>query len=253
MCEPADESLSSNVQIYTNGRMRLQTPAYSERARNVFLIDLNSDQPDSIVTCSGTWVSNFRDRVPSGANYRYYSDLIDVEFPSRSLYDTLFLSTAYDSTFRETFTVGNRITPLQQSVRIELTPQKQYAPSKALGVYRVDGNGYTFMQGNWKNGKVSFNSLAMGQFTLLYDSVPPTIRPISMTTSTVRMKIRDDLSGISYFEASINGEWLLMTYDYKTGLLYSERLDRTKQIKGEFEMKVVDNAGNETIYKHKIP
>jgi hypothetical protein len=253
MCEPADESLSSTVQIYTHGRMRLQAPSYSERARNVFLVDLNQDQPDSIVTCSGTWVSHFKDKVPSNTNYRYYSDLIDVEFPSRSLYDTLFLSTGYDSTFRETFTIGNRITPLQQSVRIELTPQKDYTLSKSLGVYRVDGNGYTYMQGNWKNGKVSFNSLSMGQFTLLYDSVPPSIRPISMNTSIARLKIRDDLSGISYFEASINGEWLLMTYDYKTGILYSERLDRTKPIRGDFEMKVVDNAGNETIYKHRIP
>ena len=233
--------------------MRLQAPSYSARARNVFLVDLNQEQPDSIVTCSGTWVSNFKDRIPSNTGYRYYSDLINVEFPSRSLYDTLFLSTGYDSTLRETFTVGNRITPLQQSVHIQLTPQKEYTLSKTLGVYRVDGNGYTFMQGNWKNGKVSFNSLSMGQFTLLYDTVPPTVRSVSMNTSIVRMKIRDDLSGISYFEASINGEWLLMTYDYKTGLLYSERLDRTKPIRGDFEMKVVDNAGNETIYKHRIP
>lgn len=253
MCAPADESLSGVAQVYTNGRMRTQAPSYSQRARNVFLVDLNKDQPDSIVTCSGTWVSNFKDRIPSGTSYKYYSDLINVDFPSRSLYDTLFLTASYDSTFRETFSVGNRITPLQQSVQIQLTPQKQYTPSKSLGVYRVDGNGYSYMQGNWKNGKVSFNSLALGQFTLLYDTVPPSVRAVSMSSSIARLKIRDELSGISYFEASINGQWLLMTYDYKTGILYSERLDKSKPIKGEFEMKVVDNAGNETIYRHRIP
>lgn len=254
MCQPADESaLSGSVQIYADGSLLTQSPSYSARARNVYLFDLNKVRPDSIVTCSGTWVSNFRDRVPSGTAYKYYSDLIEVEFPARALYDTLFLTTEYDSTFRETFTVGNRTTPLQQSVRIQLKPLKPYNPSKTLGVYRVDGGGYTYMTSNWKNGKVSFNSLSLGQFTLLYDTIAPSIRSMSMSGSVARLRIRDELSGISYFEASINGQWLLMTYDYKTGLLYSERLDNAKPLRGEFELKVVDNAGNETIFKQRIP
>lgn len=254
MCGPRDESaLAGGVLVYSNGKVRTLAPSYSARAHNVFLVDLNKDQPDSIVTCSGTWVSNFKDRVPSNTAYKYYSDLIDVEFPSRSLYDTLFLSTNYDSTFRETFTVGTRTTPLQQSVHIQLKPLKSYIPSKSLGVYRVDHSGYTFMNSYWKNGKIGFNSLSLGQFTLLYDSVPPTARALSINSQMVKMRIRDELSGISYFEASINGEWLLMTYDYKTGVIYSERLEKTKPIRGEFELKVVDNAGNETIYKHHIP
>jgi hypothetical protein len=254
MCEPRDESaLSGGVQIYSNGKVRTAAPSYSARARNVFLVDLNKDQPDSIVTCSGTWVSNFRDRVPSNTAYKFYSDLIDIEFPARSLYDTLFLSTGYDSAFRETFTVGTRTVPLQQSVHIQLKPLKTYTPSRSLGVYRVDHSGYTYMNSYWKNGKIGFNSLALGQFTLLYDSVPPAARPLSINSQMVKMRIRDELSGISYFEASINGEWLLMTYDYKTGVIYSERLERSKPIRGEFELKVVDNAGNETIYKHHIP
>lgn len=256
MCEPRDESsLSGGVQIYSGGRMQTQAPSYSARARNVYLLDLNKSQPDSIVTCAGTWVSNLVDRIPSGMPYKYYSDLIDVEFPSRSLYDTLFLVTNYDSTFRETFTVGYRTTPLQQSVQIQLKPLKSYTPTKSLGVYRIDNgnNGYTFMQSYWKNGMITFNSMALGQFTLMYDTIAPTARHITMSSSIIRMKIRDELSGISYFEASINGQWLLMTYDYKTGIAYSERLDRTKPLKGDFEMKVVDNAGNETIYKNRIP
>ncbi|MEI9920112.1 MAG: M23 family metallopeptidase [Bacteroidota bacterium] len=254
MCDPRDESaIAGGIQLYSNGSMRTLQPSYSARAHNVFLVDLNKYQPDSIVTCSGTWVSNFRDRIPSNTAYKYYSDLVDVEFPARSLYDTLFLSTAYDSTFRETFTVGTRMTPLQQSVHIQLRPLKSYPPSKSPGVYRVDHGGYTFMNSYWKNGKVGFNSLSLGQFTFLYDSVPPTARVVSLGSQAVKMKIRDELSGISYFEASINGEWLLMTYDYKTGLIYSERLDRSRPIRGEFELKVVDNAGNETIYKKRIP
>ena len=60
------------------------------------------------------------------------------------------------------------------------------------------------------------------------------------------------MSGISYYEASINGQWLLMTYDYKSGILQSDRLDLKKPLKGDFELKVVDRAGNERIFKQKI-
>ncbi len=44
-----------------------------------------------------------------------------------------------------------------------------------------------------------------------------------------------------------------MTYDYKTGLMYSEKADKSRPLKGDFELKVVDNAGNESIFKQRIP
>ena len=54
-------------------------------------------------------------------------------------------------------------------------------------------------------------------------------------------------------EASINGEWLLMNYDYKTNMIWADRLDSTKPLQGELVIKVVDNAGNENVYHQMIP
>ncbi|MBK8292512.1 MAG: hypothetical protein IPK96_17790 [Flammeovirgaceae bacterium] len=73
-----------------------------------------------------------------------------------------------------------------------------------------------------------------------------------MSTAAARFKIRDNLSGIAYFEANINGQWLLMVYDYKTGILKSQKMDTSKILQGDFELKVVDQAGNESIHKQKI-
>jgi hypothetical protein len=67
-----------------------------------------------------------------------------------------------------------------------------------------------------------------------------------------RFRIKDNLSGIAYFEATVDGEWLLMHYDYKTGILYSEKLDRQKPLKGDFVLRVVDAVGNERIFKQTI-
>jgi hypothetical protein len=108
-----------------------------------------------------------------------------------------------------------------------------------------------YVNSEWKNNRLKFNTRDFGQFTLLRDSVPPTITKISTSSAAARFRIRDNLSGIAYFEANINGQWLLMVYDYKTGILKSEKPTGT-QLKGDFELKVVDQAGNEALFRQKL-
>jgi hypothetical protein len=246
-------SSSDTLLVYSKGAVRQMHPSYSGKTRNIYLIDLRSEMPDSLVSCSGSWVSNFKARVPSGIGYKYYSDEADVEFPAGALYDTLFLATRYDSASGETFTIGSEMTALHMPVRITLKPRQDQIVTRNLGVYRLDGRGYDYLQATWKNGKVSFSAISLGKFTLLRDSIPPTIKPLNINGASARLRIRDDLSGISYFEASINGEWLLMNYDHKTGVVYAERLDTTRALKGDFTLKVVDQAGNESIHQQRIP
>ena len=77
---------------------------------------------------------------------------------------------------------------------------------------------------------------------------------IAINNTVARFKIKDDLSGIASetIEASIDGKWLLMNYDAKTGTIWSERLDKSTPLKGDFVLKVKDEAGNEATYTHKI-
>jgi hypothetical protein len=110
----------------------------------------------------------------------------------------------------------------------------------------------SFTPSEWKGNRIVFTTRSFGDYILLKDTVPPTITPVSITSNVARLRIKDNLSGISYFEANINGEWVLMVYDYKTGYIKSEKLDKAIPMKGDFTMKVVDNAGNENIYKQKI-
>jgi hypothetical protein len=120
-------------------------------------------------------------------------------------------------------------------------------------VYRINGRGqYSNLGGTWKNGKVTFETREFGDFTLLKDSVAPSVRLIACNQSYARFKITDDLSGIYSFDATVNGEWLLMNYDYKTGILYSEKMDRKIPLRGNFELRVRDYGGNEKVYKQKI-
>jgi hypothetical protein len=228
-------------------------PTYKSKNQSVYLIDLKKMIPDSITTCQGTVTYNFKDRIPSETEYTYYSNLVDLEFSKQALYDTTYLALAYDTLNQtEIFKIGSTTVPLHQPVEVTLKPKLNYEVTKSLGVYRKDGRSMIYVPAEWKNNRVSFATRSFGDFTFARDTVPPTITPISVNSASARLRIRDNLSGISYFEANINGEWLLMIYDYKTGYLKSEKQDKTQPLKGDFVLKVVDNAGNEKIYKQKI-
>jgi Peptidase family M23 len=241
------------LSIWSKGKLTALASAYKGSNQRVYLVNLKTILPDSIVTCQGTMTFNFKDRVPSESEYKYYSDLMDIEFPAQSLYDTLYLSVAYDTLNKqEVFSIGDSTIPLYKNISVTLKPRLNYFQSRDLGLYRKEGRGFVYVNSEWKNNRLRFNTRDFGQFTLLRDTAPPTITKIALTSAAARFKIRDNLSGISYFEANINGEWLLMLYDYKTGILKSEKAEATKLLKGDFELKVVDQAGNEALFKQKL-
>ncbi len=237
--------------FYKHGSVEVK-PAYGNKLRDVYLIDLRKVLPDSVVTCAGTLRFNFKDEVPSGTEYKFYDDLADIQFQESSLYDTLFLNVSrIEKDSSEVFSIGNRMVPLFKPLDILLKPKSKYPDNGKTAVYRV-GNGNSYIGGKWVNDRIRFSTRELGDFKILEDTIPPTIIRISINGSSARLRIRDGLSGISHFEANLNGEWLLMNYDYKSGILQSEKLDKKKSLKGDFQLKVVDQSGNERIFKQKI-
>lgn len=247
-CQETDK-----LTLYSSGSASEVKYAYASAYQRVYLLDLQKFQPDSVKTCSGSLAFHFKDVVPSKTDYTYYSDWADIRFPENSLYDTLFLNVSHKvEKNRETFMIGQRTIPLHRTVQVTLKPAVDQNPRKNLAVYRKEGNGFGYLGGEWANGKVRFATQELGEFTFLVDSIAPTIGRIRLNNQSARLRIRDRLSGISYYEATINGHWLLMSYDFKSGILQSDRLDPRQTLKGDFELKVVDRAGNERIFKQKI-
>jgi len=238
--------------FYTQGSAHKLAPAYGNTQRSVYLADLNTLLPDSATNCHGTAVFRFSDRVPANLPYRYYGSWVDIEFPDRALYQTLFLETHYtQKDSAEYFTIGNRFVPLHKSIRVHLRPKKIYPESRQWSLYRVEGNRLIPAGGEWRNGRIQFTTREFGVFTLRQDTTSPSVTSVKSISHTRRFKIKDDLSGIAYYEANLNGKWLLLSYDYKTGLLETDR--EMKALTGLLELKVVDQAGNETIVKQTLP
>jgi hypothetical protein len=251
---PACVADSNRAVAYSRDRERIIEPAYFNANRAVYLFDLRYEIPDSVVVCDRSIVPGIVAAVPSKGQYQYFSDVMDIQFPVNSLYDTVYLNAAHrifpDSS--EIFTVGSPYVPLAKDIKVALRPQKQIQWKESTGVYRVEGSGYSYLGGKWENGAVHFSTREFGDFTILDDVTPPTIKPVVVNNHVARFKISDDLSGIKTYRATVDGQWLLMYYDAKTATIWSERLDKSTLMKGEFKLVVVDEAGNRAEYTTQL-
>ena len=245
---------SNRAVVYSRDRQHIIGPDYANTNRAVYLIDLRQEIPDSVVVCNRSIVPKIVASIPSEGKYQYYSDLVDVDFPINAVYDTVYLNADHkifpDSS--EVFTLGSPDVPLNKTVKVTVRPMKKTRWNDSMGVYRIEGKGYSHLGGKWENGAVHFSTREFGDFTILQDLTPPTIKPVVVNNHVARFKIQDDLSGISSYRATVDGQWLLMYYDSKTATIWSERLDKDVLMKGEFKLVVVDQAGNRAVYTNQL-
>jgi hypothetical protein len=246
-------STNDTAYVFTNGNRMIRKPDYFGTYTNTFLVDLKKAMPDSVRIGKEKYVSHFKTKIPSGDSFTYYGKDVDVTFPKGSLYDTLYFQqqtfTGNDST--EVIQIGNVFTPLHKGITVAWKPTRlEWDASTA--VYRVVGNDLLYVGGSYANGRIQFVIREFGNFTLAKDVTSPTIKPISINRVSARFKIKDDLSGIDTYEATINGQWLLMHFDSKNATLRAERLDATIPLKGELALTVMDRAGNKQTFKQLI-
>lgn len=251
----ANQCGDSTATVYARAGKRVTQPDYYDNTRAVYLLDLRKEIPDSVSICGKTVKTNIRAVVPPGIAYNYYSDAMDIHFPEGSVYDTVYLTTYHGITNDSVgvYNIGSRMNPLNKAIQVILRPSSKVDWDKSYAVYRRAGKGYNYLGGGWQNGGVHFSTREFGDFVIMRDLVPPTIRAVAVNNYIARFKIKDDLSGINKFEATIDGKWLLMHYDPKTTSIWSEQLDKKKPLKGVFKLVLTDNAGNETTYTKQIP
>ena len=92
----------------------------------------------------------------------------------------------------------------------------------------------------------------LGNYTLSTDNQIPKIQLLHVkdgewisNSETLKVKISDIGSGIVTFRATLNGEWILMEYNHKTGILTYDFSDKILVgSKHLFKIVVYDNVGN---------
>ena len=218
-----------------------------------YVWDLRKGIPKKVFVNGKTQETGLLDALPPKQPLTYVQEAFDLKLSHRSLFDTLYLAfeKGYDSLKDlEIYHFKNPTDPFRSHVEVTLKTDKEYHIDAA--VYSLLGKRYRYVGGVWEGNNIVFSTRELAKYTILWDSVPPIITPRTVTKDRVSFQIKDDLSGIKSFRGELGGAFVLMYYEPKRRLIWSEKLDENIPFEGEFKLEVVDNSDNKTTYFKKL-
>ncbi|MBC7892334.1 MAG: M23 family metallopeptidase, partial [Sphingobacteriaceae bacterium] len=236
------KTASSQAQfLLSTGQRPSLLPAYQRDNECTYLWDLRRGLPDSVRVDGTTVYLGFRKMlvpgradVVSGVGWR-------VDVGPRALYDTLYLTA---QTRDNGLVLGPEGIPFRETLRVSISPALPDSLRARTAAYTFNGSIERYMGGKWDANTLTFGVNELGQFNIRTDSLPPRIQLLRKNKEAIVFHIGDDWSGVKSFRASVDSQWVLMNYDYKTGLIWSEKKDSTLPFDGPLKLLVTDNSGN---------
>lgn len=175
----------------------------------------------------------------------------NVYFPENTFYDDFMIQ--IDSK-NDTLSLHHPREAVHKQFTLNIENKKftEEETAQVFIAYLNEKNRPSAERTTYKNGVFTAKTRNLGRFTLMKDTIPPTVRPVNfknnglLNASTLKVEIKDDLSGIGSYSASLNGEWILFEYDPKTRMLtfdFSD-IEAKKTDAYKLEMIVKDGVGN---------
>ena len=187
--------------------------------------------------------------------FEFKKDDCKIYIPNNSLYkDYLF-------TFKKTresnmtypiYTIMNDSIPSHRNFIISIEAdsiEENLRPYAIIGRL-IDGE-VQYVNSKWQDNTITGYSSYFGDFTIYIDTIKPTIKDLShynqsnhLMDNKITFQISDNVSGIDEYRAELDGNWILMEYDYKTGLI-EHTIEQDNMIKKQtLTLSVSDKAGN---------
>jgi murein DD-endopeptidase MepM/ murein hydrolase activator NlpD len=248
------ENISSKV--YSKGNIATYMPVYSQPGINTYLYDMRKGLPDSIAIGSLIKRFNYVRMIPSNVDHSFTFKKVEFNIPSGALFDTLYLEgdciIGNDSSEMVCFNSQSEV--FFEPINMSWGPGffSKYKGKPLLYSLTAGDKLDDFIGGEWESNKIKFKTRNLGKFTLGQDTVCPLIKYLNFIGNSIRFNISDNSSGIDSIKATLNGNWILMNYDHKKHLIWSERLDKTIPLKGDFKLEVKDKAGNKNIFSIQL-
>jgi len=228
-------------------------PAYSVEGRRTYLWDMNYGVPDSLDLCTEIIRPDAIIKIPFGEDITFINKDAEIRFSENTLLDDHYLRLEKrTSGGRPALKINSPSEFLQSNMEVLFRNTGYVGDKKHTHIYLQADNGRkNFIGGEWESEDIRFKTRNFGTFVLDEDRTPPTIAPVRVNSSEVRFVIKDEKSGIRDFEAFVNGKWVLMRYEHKQNVIWSEKTDK-QPFNGEVLLKVRDMAGNESKYSTTI-
>ena len=182
-----------------------------------------------------------------------------VEINKNTFYEDVLLNiTSKD----DTIDLGDEITPFRSSIKLKI-PIDENIDSLRLSqtfIGKIVNNKINYISSKINDSYITANTSSLGRYIISRDSILPEIRPINFknksnvkSNKTLRLRIKDDKSGIKNYKAYINGKWALFEYEPKQNLIFHDLSDSVIE-DGENDLLIEfeDGVGNKQTYNTKI-
>ncbi len=188
-----------------------------------------------------------------------YGREFTIDIPEGGLYEDLAFQFNWQrgdrSTYTPYYTAQNDFVPLQKAAQLRFDISSIPAATRPkLVLSRQNMSGHTsYTVGSVSGNDYIVESKNFGKFTLVADTVAPTIVPVSIPTpqpgGALTFTIRDDRTGIATFNAYLNDRWILAEYEPKTAILKVLPNQVPKDEELRLRIELVDGTGNTTTWQ----
>ena len=233
---------SIKIKDYKGNTTKINIPIQGKTEYNTTKVDTFDTKSHLIKHDKTTVLKNDNVRVTIYPNTVYEDVLMDFEVNG----DTLKLHEDV-LPMQKNFTIDFDITQYKD------IDQSKLFISRLYGYYKKP----SYVRSRRKDNILYARSKTLGLYTLATDTISPKIKPVNFTNKKwlskyryLKVKISDDLSGISKYRATVNGKWILMEYDYKTNTLTHDFNDNVvNSTENNLKIIVTDNVGNSSTFE----
>lgn len=192
--------------------------------------------------------------VPHNESSVVQKDNIVLKFPKNGFYEDFELQyeegNISSKGYSHTHSVHNGYTPIHKFFTVKIKPVR--LPERLHDKALISRYGKS-IGGYFENGYVVSRSKYFGKFYIDVDTVKPSISLYNIypgknmyRNSAILVRIGDNMSGIASYKSYMDGEFVVMSYDYRSRFIkYPFEKDFPS---GEHELKIVvlDKVGNES-------
>ncbi len=222
---------------------------YSGNKSQIKLIIKGTDN-DSITK------SKIINNIKSNFEYTFESKNIKVEFKKNTFFNDTYIPFNY---LNDTLDLGKNIHPIDKKFKIFFNVKDLDSLSLEKGfISKInDKRRAEYIETKKLKNIWSISANVIGKYTLSLDTTPPTIKPLNfkeneliINKKMLRLRVKDDLSGIKKINATINDTWVLFEHEPKNNSITYDLSDiKFNSNKHELEVVVFDQLENRKVYK----
>lgn len=198
-------------------------------------------------TPKGKFIDFYRD-------YIFEEDQLLVQWKAGTFYEDVYLDVRLEN---NQIDLGKDIIPVHESIDLRINTEYMDVNKDKAFIARIEGNKIIYND-TWKrDNDFRIRTKNLGLYRIEIDENPPTIQNKSDKILTLkdelRFEIDDDISGIGEFSGTINGNWALFSYDYKTKMIVHQLSDGiAKTGENILLLEIKDRIGNNVIFEYSF-